>query len=591
LSGGDADPLADLACRSGVLAINEVAPAGEGPDWIELYAHGEEAVTLSAYSVIDDNPDHSPAALPEVTLQPGEFLVIYAVSADEATSDEVPFKLGGADSLRLLAGDGVEVDAVSWEEGAAPAGVTWGRLPDGSGPFQQLSPTPGTPNRALDGPVDTCVDPFITDRVIDVELDISEESWEAIQADPLAEEFHMGAFVFDGVRVDDVGIRTKGNSSLNFTRQAGSNRFSFKVDFNRYVEGLKFCGLGKLVLNNGFKDPTLLREYLAYRLAREFGMSASRTAFVDLSIAGHHMGLYTMVEPVDDDFFLIGNFDDDQGDLYKPGFPDATLPYKGDSFSDYQGIAVENNENSTDHSALMNLIDVINHGPEEAYEEVLDVEGVLRYLAFNTVLVNEDSYTGSGHNYYVYEQDDRFTLIPWDLNEAFGNYSCGCGRDGIITFLVDEPTCGPPASKPIVEALLNVPERRQRYHELLQELLDDLFTHEEIGVWALDAADMIRPFVEADPTMMYSFSQFEQGLVEDVLNQDMPGGQVAIGLAAFIEERRASIAAQLADTQPSTNGGDGNCGGDGPGPGGPCPDGICDEFEQSNPEICPQDCQ
>ena len=53
---------------------------------------------------------------------------------------------------------------------------------------------------------------------------------------------------------------------------------------------------------------------------------------------------------------------------------------------------------------------------------------MLRYMALNTSLVNLDSYTGNGHNYYCYEQAGVFTLIPWDLNEAFGNFKCSCDR-------------------------------------------------------------------------------------------------------------------------------------------------------------------
>ncbi|MBL6975013.1 MAG: CotH kinase family protein [Deltaproteobacteria bacterium] len=575
------------------LVINEVVTStvGDEDDWFELLVVGTEPVQLSGYAIVDDNPNHSPATLPDITLLPGEFGVIRAVSAEGGGGvDTVPFKLGSDDSLTLTRG-GLVVDSVDWPDGAAPQGTSHGRLPDGTGTFQMLKPTPGDANQSLDAAI--CTDPFPDDRVIDVDLELSEEAWSAIRANPMAEEFHRGTFVFDGIRVEDVGIRTKGNSSLSFVTGMGSDRFPFKVDFNRYVVDRKFCGLGKVVLNNGFKDPTLIREHIAYRLAREFGLKASRTQFVDLTMAGQHMGLYTMVEPVDDDFFLEANFANDNGDLYKPELPHGTLRYEGDSFDDYPSVQVENNEETTDHGALLALIDTINHGPSDALSTVLDVDAMLRYAAFDTLLVNLDSYTGNGHNYYLYEQDGVFTPIPWDLNEAFGNFSCGCDRQEIIDFRVDEPTCGPTAGRPLVDALLAVPEFRKQYREHLSGLLEGYFNEDVMGAWIRQAADRIRPYVENDPTKLYSTADFEKGLVEDVNAADMPMGSVVIGLQAFIEERSASMVAQLAGELASGNGGQGNCqGGTGPGPNpGLCPDGVCDAAEQADPKLCPEDCQ
>ena len=41
-----------------------------------------------------------------------------------------------------------------------------------------------------------------------------------------------------------------------------------------------------------------------------------------------------------------------------------------------------------------------------------DAESITRYLALNTLLVNLDSYNGSGHNYYLYEHAGVFAVIP-----------------------------------------------------------------------------------------------------------------------------------------------------------------------------------
>ena len=577
---------------TGSIAINEIVcqPEEGGTDWFEIVVIGDNPVDLSAVTVVDDNADHEPAPIGSITLEPGAFYVVKAISADDSSDDpSVPFKLGKDDSLTLFV-DGEAQDTLDWDDGQAPTGSSFGRLPDGTGAAQQLKPTPGAPNEALSAPITECNDPFDPTKVVKVELDLSAEAWAAIKSDPQAEEFHEGAFIFDGTRVENVGIRTKGNSSLNSVSNMNTTRFPFKVDFNRYVDGQEFCGLKKLVFNNGFKDPSLMREHLAYKLAREVGLKSSRTMFVDLYVGEEHIGLYLMVEPVDDDFFLEEHFGNDGGDLYKPDWPAGDLSYRGDTLEDYPGVEIENNEETSDHSKLMALIDVANNGPSAQLESVLNVEMMLRYGAFNSLLVNLDSYTGNGHNYYIYEQEGVFTIIPWDMNEAFANFKCGCNRSALMSFFLDEPTCGPLDGRPLMNAALALPSSVEQYHAIVAEMLAGPFNVETMVPWIEETANLIRPYVQADPTKFYSDSQFEQSLTSDV-----SGG--VIGLETFISERRAAIEAQLSGAEPSSNSGDGNCDGGGPGPGpGPgnnpkCPDGICDAFEQANPEVCPEDCE
>ena len=143
-----------------------------------------------------------------------------------------------------------------------------------------------------DDGLDAGPDAFPQDRVIEVVIEMAPGAWQAILDAPEAEEYQQAAIIYDGERLDNVAVRTKGNSSLNSVAgNPNSVRFPFKVDTNRYVDGQKLRGVKKLNFNNGFKDPSLIREHLGYRLARELGLPAPRTAFVDLTIAGIHMGL------------------------------------------------------------------------------------------------------------------------------------------------------------------------------------------------------------------------------------------------------------------------------------------------------------
>ena len=504
--------------------------------------------------------------------------------------------------------------------------------------------------------------PFYDDSVATMRIVMSEEDWEFMQENATAEEYVKADFWFDDELVPDVAVRPKGNSSLMSVAQSGSARMSLKVDFNFFNSARTFYGLKKVNLNNGFSDPTLIREVLSYDLFEQMGLPTPRTSFVDLWVNDTHLGVYTMVEQIDKTF-LSNNFADSTGNLYKPessaaylnwteedlpedkqsdadnnnldvnlgggklseimqaleekeiieeeaavpevsreqpgnmpfgDMPEGDIPFKdiprgdmepedmpqrdiaqggmanggmGGQGGDYlEQMGLKTNENNPDHSALFHLLDVLNNEPDETFSEeigkVLDVDQVLRYLAVSTVLVHLDNYIGMGHNYYLYEVDGKFTIIPWDLNMSFGGFSSGVDRQQVIDFYIDEPTVGAVADRPLVSRLLAVPSYLEAYHGYLQELINGPFSYEVMEAKIDELADMIRPYVEADTLKFYSTAEFEKGLGEDVATSTrMTGMGINIGLKAFVAQRVESINKQLEGDLPSkSSDGTGNSG-------------------------------
>ncbi len=136
--------------NTGDLVINEIVAkdANGGSDWIELYVKGTQTVNLADYSLTDKDADHEKISLPAVTLYPGQFFLIQATDTAPADgSAYVPFKLGANDSVILYKGNTI-ANVFDWKDGEAPEGYSFGRLPDGTGIPQTLSPTPGTANAA-----------------------------------------------------------------------------------------------------------------------------------------------------------------------------------------------------------------------------------------------------------------------------------------------------------------------------------------------------------------------------------------------------------------------------------------------------------
>ncbi len=247
--------------------------------------------------------------------------------------------------------------------------------------------------------------------------------------------------------------------------------------------------------------------------------------------------------------------------------------------SDYlTSVGLKTNEDSPDYSGLYKLLEIINREPSETttedLESVLEVDEILRFLAVSVALVHLDNYIGMGHNYYLYEDGGRFSIIPWDLNMSFGGFSSGLSRAQIIDFFIDEPTAASLDQYPLVEQLMTEPEYVATYRGYLQQLLEGPFSVESMTARIDEIASLIRPYVMADDNLFFSFEDFEQGLTQDLTsgaaNARTPGGAF-VGLITFVEERTASIAAQLSGEQAASKGdGSGNGGSRGPGGiGGP----------------------
>lgn len=237
-------------------------------------------------------------------------------------------------------------------------------------------------------------------------------------------------------------------------------------------------------------------------------------------------------------------------------------------------MGLKTNENSPDHSTLFRLLDVLNNEPDETFpeeiEKVLDVDQVLRFLAVSAAIVHLDNYIGMGHNYYLYEVDGKFTIIPWDLNMAFGTFNSGLDRDGLVNFYIDEPTAGAVANYPLVR-LLSYQPYLDTYHAYLEELINGPFSEEAMNSRIDKLAELIRPYVEADELKFYSTRAFEIALSEDIGDGGQRGmgmGMTPLGLKTFITQRVASIRQQLDGELPSSSGDGSGNGGTMGGPGG-----------------------
>ncbi len=157
-----------------------------------------------------------------------------------------------------------------------------------------------------------------------IDIIVDTDTWNEMLDNASEKEYITCTLVIDGETFTNIAIRTKGNSSLQQVQSSGSDRYSFKIEFDHYDNTTTYYGLDKLCLNNIVQDNTYMKDYIAYDLMNEFGVASPLSNYVDVSINGETFGLYLAVEAVED-AFLQRNYGDNYGNLYKPETSDDIM--------------------------------------------------------------------------------------------------------------------------------------------------------------------------------------------------------------------------------------------------------------------------
>lgn len=158
---------------------------------------------------------------------------------------------------------------------------------------------------------------FSKESVIDINLQIDDSDWQELLDNAIAEEYYACDVTVNGTEYKNVGLRAKGNTSLSMVASSDSDRYSFKLSFDQYVDGQTCDGLAKLVLNNNYSDATMMKEAVCYDMFEFLGADASLYSYAKLSVNGEYYGVYLAMEPVEESFALR-NYGSSYGELYKP---------------------------------------------------------------------------------------------------------------------------------------------------------------------------------------------------------------------------------------------------------------------------------
>lgn len=439
---------------------------------------------------------------------------------------------------------------------------------------------------------------LLFDRGVVHTLDIRMEDWAGFLAACEDEEYRAWSVILDNEAFKNVGIRAKGNTSLSQVAAYGNGRYSFKIEFDHYESGKSYHGLDKLCLNNLIQDNTLLKDYFCYRMMAEAGVAAPLVSFVWVTVNGEDFGLYLAVEAVEDSF-LARNYGADSGALYKPdslsmgggrgagrdfdwggfdgnfgggparggdqnggpgahggfdggpgdfggdfgggfgGSDDVLLVYTDDDPASYPNIFdnAKTEVTAADQARLLASLQALNGQTD--LEDVLDIPALVSYFAVHNFVCNFDSYTGSMiHNYYLYEQEGRLAMIPWDYNLAFGGFMGQSDAQALVNYPIDTPVSGQSVdARPMLRWIFGQQAYTDLYHAALQTLLDTWFTNGAFAAELAQVTALLDPYVAKDEAAFCSYADWQSAVQ---------------ALAQFCSLRAESVVGQLDGSIPAT---------------------------------------
>lgn len=325
---------------------------------------------------------------------------------------------------------------------------------------------------------------------------------------------------YNGTQWYRVGIRFKGNSSLQTSWQQGILKLALKLDFDEFeddypqIKNQRFYGFKKFSLKNNFDDESMLREKVAADVFKDAGLAVSHTGFYTLYIdhgdGPEYFGLYTLVEEVDDTL-IDTQFSSDEGNLYKPEDDGAMFVEGSFNQDDFEKKTNEDDEDWSDIEALFSALHDDTYTSDPAtwrtnLEAVFDVDVFLKYLAVNGIIQNWDTYGRMPHNYYLYNNPEtsKLTWIPWDNNEAFQDGKQG----GALALNFSDLNS---SSWPLISKLYADDVYRERYNEYLLEVISDAFETNKMQAKYNTYSALIEPYATTEMsgyTFLESTSDF-----------------------------------------------------------------------------------
>lgn len=322
---------------------------------------------------------------------------------------------------------------------------------------------------------------------------------------------------FGDLAFHNVGARFKGNGT--FINAQRTYKRPFKIELNKFVKSQLIAGRATLNFHNLTADASCMSDTLGYEFFRDAGVPASRTAFarLRLTIDGRFddrlLGLYVLVENPDTDW-AEEQFGTKGIALFKPVTYELFKDLGGD-WSAYEGIYDPKTKIKPKQSRrLIALARLVTHADDVEFAahvgDFVDLEEFARFLACQVLLSNYDGPLSNGQNFLLYldPRTERFGFIPWDLDQAWGEFPFTGSLAQKERASIWHPWVG---ENRFLDRMLKAAAVRERYRRELERIRTSLFLPDRLNQKVDKLVPLLRPFIAEESTDRLSKFQREVG--------------------------------------------------------------------------------
>jgi len=265
-----------------------------------------------------------------------------------------------------------------------------------------------------------------------------------------------------GATYENCSVKIKG--SVGSLRQINEDRPGLSIRTDKVKKTQEFRGCTKFQLNNCAQDNTYLHEQIAGEMARKAGIPASRCTHAFVTLNGKVQGTYVLKEGFNAEF-LRYFFRNTSGHLYDGGLHQDIHP----------GLECDHGDPAeksrlTEFAAALGEPDAAKRAARVA--KSLDIDGYLRHLVMENIMVHGDGYSYRANNYRVYEDPDagKFVFIMHGMDNMFGIDSWGQSnpRAYILSSPVNAPLYPGASVTAVTQALWtskDAPAIRERFRQ------------------------------------------------------------------------------------------------------------------------------
>lgn len=337
----------------------------------------------------------------------------------------------------------------------------------------------------------------------------------------------------NGTQYDSVAVKYKGNSSYNSVNIKNPIHISLDEYKNHSYQGYRDVKLG-----NGYADPSMIREVLSYYILKNY-MDCPKSNFAQLYINGAYIGLYSNDEAINKKF-CAEHFYSSTNPFVKCNptvAPTAaiksnlkTITTATDSSSYFNYYELKSKVGWHDFVSFTNTVSVSTTSLSVA----MDMDRAIWMLAYNSVLVNLDSYTGVfAQNYYLYKDNtQRYNPIMWDLNMSFGGFPfVGSSNTSMGTLsIANQQQLSPTIHAtdvywPLINDVMANPMYKRMYIAHMRTIMNEMFAGNLYQTKAAQLQTVIDTAVQSDVNKFYSYTQFQNGMTANysVGSYSVPG--------------------------------------------------------------------